>query len=64
MWLTKEDLNAIGILIDEKLESTLAPIKNDIKALKQGQKTVRAFQLRVETEYYSLIRATYEGLSR
>jgi len=48
--------------MDRKFDEKLAPIKSDIKELKKSAERSHAFQLKVEAEYYPLIRATYEGL--
>ena len=48
MSLTKEDLQAIGALMDGKLE----PMKADINDLKEGLEGVRTSQLKVESEQY------------
>lgn len=39
--LTKQDLNAIGELVDTKLEKKLTPIHNDIKNLQKDVTTVK-----------------------
>jgi len=39
--LTKQDLNAIGNLIDEKLDVKLAPVHKDIKVIKKDVKKLR-----------------------
>ena len=39
--LTKQDLNAIGALIDTKLKNGLAPIHEDIKIIKNDVKKLR-----------------------
>jgi chromosome segregation ATPase len=50
MSLTKEDLQAIGALMDGKLE----PMKADINDLKEGLEGVRTSQLKVESEQYRI----------
>lgn len=39
--LTKQDLNAIGNLIDTKLEKRLTPLHDDIKNLQEDMTTVK-----------------------
>ena len=40
MALTKDDLQAIGALMDEKMDSKLAPIKKQLNKLEDGQQTL------------------------
>jgi len=71
MALTKDDLQAIGALMDGKLE----PIKTDIKELKQGLtatnarlddmeeklEVVRASQLNIENKYLPKIQVSLDA---
>ena len=69
MSLTKEDLNAIGTLVDNKLDSRLKPLQADIKninsrldRLEEGQDAIRASQVRVEAEYYPQVKGALDGI--
>lgn len=58
MALTKEDLQAIGALMDSKLE----PINNRLEALEESQQAIRTSQLRVELEQYPRIASALDGV--
>ena len=48
MALTKEDLQAIGELMDDKLEKSLKPINTRLDKLEQGQKALEQGQKHLE----------------
>ena len=61
MTLTKEDLQAIRMLLDP-ITADLAAMKSEQKSIKEDLQVVRDSQLKVEHEQYPRIQAALDGL--
>jgi len=62
MSLTKEDLQAIGSLIQKEIKQELVPVINRLDSLEENQDIIRNAVLRMELEHLPRITAALDGV--